>query len=682
MRSVVVCAVFLAACGSKKASHPQIHVAAAADLARAFAEVGPAFQKKTGIEPIFTFGSTGLLTKQIEQGAPFDLLAAANVEYADQLIKAGDCDGATKTMYARGRLVVWTPQSIAAPASLADLADPRFAKISIANPEHAPYGVAARMAMQKAGVWNAVEPRMVYGENVQQALQFAQSGNADAAVIALSLSTVTDGGHALPIDPSMHDPIDQALVVCKNGGNAGGAKQFADFVASKEGREIMTRYGFVLPGEAGAPAKGAVNAPPPIPESEARGLVAQWLGAQNTGNADAYGALYASKFTGIKRVGYRTWRFAREAWLADRKKMFKRPMKVGADDVRVRVAGPVAIVDLVQSFEQGAFKDRGPKQLLVVRTPDGLRIGREEMLASHAEHGDARAAQIGFVVEVDGVQYAILAEETDAPGTGAPTPVRGTSPLYSFEPIDPSKAPPEVLAWKGKSVRVYPKTGASCDGTLEALVRVAVATPHFGTLAEWNGQDGAAPLTESARAKALADLAPVKLAAVLDTGCTGDWVDLGNGKDGLVFAESEPDAPLAKTIDDALRALPGWKQIQTDFEQSYAGKGAWIDADGGVIETHVFASPDGKTRYAAAHAHAGSGCGDFEGELTALWLVDAHGALTAIGNAGDVPFPRAITDVDRDGAIELLTDTDVFVPSGGGFTSARHLDLHDMDCPC
>jgi molybdate transport system substrate-binding protein len=682
MRPVLVCAAVLAAagCGNKQASKPQIHVAAAADLARAFGELGPAFEKATGIEPVFTFGSTGLLTKQIEQGAPFDLLAAANVEYADTLIKAGDCNGATKTMYARGRLVVWTPSNVTAPASLAELADPRFARIAIANPEHAPYGVAARTAMQKAGIWNQVEPRMVYGENVQQALQFAQSGNADAAVIALSLSTVTDGGKTLPIDPSMHDPIDQAMVVCKNGGNAEGAKKFAAFVASKEGREIMTRYGFLLPGEQGA-AKGAMLAPPAIPEREARGLVAQWLGAQNAGDAGAYAALYASKFTGIKRVGYRTWRFAREAWLADRKKMFRRPMKVAADDVRVRVAGPVAIVDLIQSFEQGAFKDTGPKELLVVRTPDGLRIGREEMLASHSEHA-ARAPAIAFVVEVDGARYAILDEDARLAGADAWTPVRGDGPLWSFDAVDAAKAPAEALAWKGKPVRVYGKTGATCDGTLGELVRIAVATPHFGTIQEWDGQGGGAPLAPTARAKALAALAPIKLGAKLDAPCDGDWIDLGDGKDGVAFAASAPDAALARTIADALHAIPAWKQIQSDYETSYAGKGDWIDADGGSIEAHVFASPDGKTRYLAAHAHAGTGCGDFEGELTALWLEDARGALTPVGSPGDVPFPRAITDVDHDGAVELLTDTDVFVPQGGGFASVRHLDLHDYDCPC
>ncbi len=681
---LVALALSVVACSSKPADHPQIHIAAAADLSRAFGELGPAFQKQTGIEPVFTFGSTGLLTKQIEQGAPFDLLAAANVDYATRLAKEGTCDASSQTMYARGRLVVWTPSSVAPPATLADLADPRFARISIANPEHAPYGVAARMAMQKAGIWNQVEKRMVYGENVQQALQFAQSDNADAAVIALSLSTVTDGGKSLPVDVSMHDPIDQAMIVCKNGGNADGARRFAAFVASPAGREIMTRYGFLLPGEQGAakgPQGAQLGAPRPIPESEARSLVDQWLRAQNTGDATAYGALYATRFTGIKRAGYRTWRFARGAWLADRGKMFRHPMRVAADDVAVRVAGPVAIVELLQSFEQGAFKDVGPKQLLVVRTPDGLRIGREEMLASHSAR-TAHAPAIGFVVDVDGATYAILAEETTAAGNGAITPPSGTGPMWAFEPIDAARAPADIAAWKGKPVRVY-GAGASCAAMLGQPTLVAVATPHFGTLQEWDGQDGATPLTPSQRARALAALAPEKLGAQLDAACKGGWGDLGGGAQaGVIFAIGDPDAPLARRAETALRALPSWKQLQTDYETAYAGKGDWTDADGGMIESHVFTSPDGKTRYLASHAHGGTGCGDFEGDLDALWLVDARGVLTAVGTPGDVPFPRAITDMDRDGAIELLTDTDVFVPDGAGFTSVRHLDLHDYDCPC
>jgi molybdate transport system substrate-binding protein len=225
----------------------EIKVAAASDLARAFAEVGKAFEGKTRKKVTFSFGSSGLLAKQIAEGAPFDLFAAANASFADDAVNSGRCNARTKALYARGRIVVWTKKG-AAKATLADLADPRFVKVAIANAEHAPYGQAAREALQRAGVLDKVQPKLVFGENVQQALQFAQTGNAEAAIVALSLATVADGEFTL-IAESEHSPLDQALVACGEGPRFAVAKDFAAFVSSPDGRAIMNRYGFVLPGE-------------------------------------------------------------------------------------------------------------------------------------------------------------------------------------------------------------------------------------------------------------------------------------------------------------------------------------------------------------------------------------------------------------------------------------------------
>lgn len=250
MRSLAVLALALApvACSSKPSGRT-VKVAAAADLARAFTELGAAFQARTGITVELDVGSSGLLAKQIEQGAPFSLYAAANRGYVDQVIKAGRCDAATAHPYARGRIVVWTPAGVARPAALADLADPRFHRIAIANPEHAPYGVAARQALERAGIWPQVKDRIVLGDNVQATLLYARGHDADAAIVALSLAVVTDGGEFLPIDSALHAPLDQAMVVCGTGDGAARAKQFAEFISSRDGREVMTRYGFVLPDE-------------------------------------------------------------------------------------------------------------------------------------------------------------------------------------------------------------------------------------------------------------------------------------------------------------------------------------------------------------------------------------------------------------------------------------------------
>jgi molybdate transport system substrate-binding protein len=228
-----------------------LKVAAAADLALAFKDVGAAYEKQTGEKVIFSFGSTGLLEKQIVEGAPFDVFAAANVSFAENAIKAGACAADSKTLYGRGRIVVWWRKDakVAAPKSIADLADKRFVKVAIANPEHAPYGKAAQQAMEKAGVWAAVKPKLVYGENVQQTLQFAQSGNVEASVVALSLAVIAEGDYIL-VDDTLHKPIDQALVACgKDPERQKRALAFTAFVNSPAGRAIMKRYGFLLPGE-------------------------------------------------------------------------------------------------------------------------------------------------------------------------------------------------------------------------------------------------------------------------------------------------------------------------------------------------------------------------------------------------------------------------------------------------
>ena len=235
------------------AARPALKVAAAADLATAFRAVGAAYERKSGQEVVFSFGSTGLLAKQISEGAPFDVFAAANASFVDDVVASGACLAGTEALYARGRIVVYSQRGVVqAPRTLADLREPRFAKIAIANPEHAPYGRAAKEALVAAGVWEAVAPRLVYGENVLQTLQFAKSGNAEAAIVALSLSMQEKDVDAdvLAIEPSLYAPLDQKLVVCKRGGaGAADARAFSAYVNSEDGRAIMKRYGFLLPGE-------------------------------------------------------------------------------------------------------------------------------------------------------------------------------------------------------------------------------------------------------------------------------------------------------------------------------------------------------------------------------------------------------------------------------------------------
>lgn len=229
----------------------EITVAAAADLRLAFEELGAAFERDTGTTVTFSFGSSGQLKEQVLQGAPFDVFASANVGFVDEVAAAGKADGSTKATYAFGRIVVFSPsKGPDAVTTLEELAAPGVRHVAIANPDHAPYGVAAEQALRSAGVDEAVKPKLVLGENVADTLRLATTRNADAAIVSLSLVKTTDDGSWGLVDASRHQPLEQALVVTGvDPAKAAAARAFASYVNAPTGRAVMTRYGFVLPDE-------------------------------------------------------------------------------------------------------------------------------------------------------------------------------------------------------------------------------------------------------------------------------------------------------------------------------------------------------------------------------------------------------------------------------------------------
>ena len=222
----------------------EINVAAAANLSDAFKELGEQFNARTGIRVVYSFGATAELAKQIENGAPFDLFAAADTEHVDQLNRQGLTVGSTLALYARGRLVVWTPQG--SPLIINRIEEIRRAeieRIAIAKPDVAPYGRAATEALQALGLWKDVEPKVIYGQNVSQAKQFVATGNADVALLPRSL--VKEGeGHFIEVDARLHQPLDQALAVTKSSTKQAAAQLFAQFVLSPEGQSLLERYGY------------------------------------------------------------------------------------------------------------------------------------------------------------------------------------------------------------------------------------------------------------------------------------------------------------------------------------------------------------------------------------------------------------------------------------------------------
>jgi molybdate transport system substrate-binding protein len=230
-----------------------ISVAAAANMKPAFEEIAMLFQAKNpGVEVKSTFGASGTFFAQIANGAPFDLFLSADSEYPAKMVEQGLADGKA-FVYAYGQLVVWVPKDSKLDLDrkgLDALTDPSVLKIAIGNPDVAPYGRAARAAMEKAGIYEALKGRIVMGQNVNQAAQFAQSGNAQAAFLPLSLAKVPPlsvEGRSWLVPPASYPRVEQAGVVLKATKQPALARELAAFLAGDAARQVLAKYGYELP---------------------------------------------------------------------------------------------------------------------------------------------------------------------------------------------------------------------------------------------------------------------------------------------------------------------------------------------------------------------------------------------------------------------------------------------------
>jgi len=235
------------------ATGQQITVAAAADMSAALPHLVDTYTKKTGQAVKLSFGSSGNLTNQIRNGAPFDVFFSADEEYPQQLIAEGLAAKDTLYRYAVGRLVLWVPDD--SPLDLSKLGmqallDPAVKKISIANPAQAPYGRAAEAALRHFGIYDQVSSRLVMGENVSQAAQFVESGNAQAGLIAFSHAlapALKDKGLYWTVPLDAYPTLNQAAVVLSRSKQQDAARKFLEFLRSPEATSLLTTCGFSLP---------------------------------------------------------------------------------------------------------------------------------------------------------------------------------------------------------------------------------------------------------------------------------------------------------------------------------------------------------------------------------------------------------------------------------------------------
>jgi molybdate transport system substrate-binding protein len=236
-------------CNTKapKNGQQELTIAAASNLTDAFAELGPRFTAKTGIRVTFSFGATADLAKQIENGAPFDVFAAADSEHVEQLESKGLLTAGSRAMYARGRLVMWLPPGSKLKAErIQDITAKTFERIAIAKPDVAPYGKATVESLQALGIWKEIESRVIYGQNVSQTKQYVSTGNAEVGFIPLALVKPGEGTY-LEVGEELHQPIDQAVGIVKESNKQDAARKFLDYLLGPEGRDLLSQKGYRIP---------------------------------------------------------------------------------------------------------------------------------------------------------------------------------------------------------------------------------------------------------------------------------------------------------------------------------------------------------------------------------------------------------------------------------------------------
>lgn len=368
---------------------------------------------------------------------------------------------------------------------------------------------------------------------------------------------------------------------------------------------------------------------PSLPEADVQAVVQTWLAAQNEGDFDRYSGVYADKFEGIKRVGARVYRFGHDDWLKDRQRMFKKKMKVAASEVKVQTNPSTAIVVFEQTWASGSYKDVGPKQLIIVKQKDGLRIAREEMLESHIASGDGIKKRAydpqGFMLLADGAVVLDLTPKRSWEKGPAKIASRPTSATKELD-VELSG----YGAWIGRELELFTADGTACGARIKELGLVARIVPHFGTVNIWEGVWEGEGMERASDAEVAGDIwrmaadsflgEGVLLVGRLDNRCDGAiWARTKGGQ-----AKPLPARPLQgpdeRNVLAALTDLPGYHAIQADYASSGHG-GAWHESSDANVSFTAFGE------WIAASVRAGVGCGGFEGGFWGFWQRSAQRSL-------------------------------------------------------
>ncbi|MBA2662742.1 MAG: nuclear transport factor 2 family protein [Bradymonadaceae bacterium] len=457
-----------------------------------------------------------------------------------------------------------------------------------------------------------------------------------------------------------------------------------------------------VPGAPRSPVAEKAEVMSDIEEARVRELLASWLEAQNEGDFEGYAELYAERFYGIRRSGERIRRFDREGWLADRQRMFQMPMQVEAKDVQITSSPHMAVVIFEQTWGSGTYQDVGRKQLVVVRDVASLRLAREEMLdsvvvAPSEETGGYGLSDVAFLLQAGAHRYVVLDAQ---PGTmawdwAAPEIVRFET--TALAEVVYARVPERLRAYQGSAVTLYGAHGVSCQAQLGQIFLHSRASPTFGAQADWEGQghEGNPPTEEAEIARWTFEMGvPIVVARVEGTDCADK---------GAIWARSQAVAtpvvvyePLAlsKAVREAVLAsfegLTPWREEQRAFKAELpALKQKWMYYDGAKPVVTAFRSPSGHT-FANVVAHAGQGCGGYEGLLWILFERQADASWKVVSDTAarqSYFHPATAIDLDASGhPVFVGSDHDgqemIYRRQGENYKQATRLTIMDYACRC
>ena len=416
--------------------------------------------------------------------------------------------------------------------------------------------------------------------------------------------------------------------------------------------------------------------------AEARALVDQWLAAQNRGDFAAYSALYATRFTGVRRSGPRTVRLDRAGWMKERERMFGKKMTVAAENLKLAATPALARATFVQKWSSGSYSDAGDKQLVMVRENGALKIAQEELLASRVEHG-ARSSALPPFVWVVGGALRVIDDADESWGRGAPE-MGSDEPVLATKKL--AKIPDEARGWVGERVRLYTRDGTTCEARVTGLVLASIAVPHFSSKQEWNEKK------KSEAAKEAWDLGAKSVLATLDAVCEDAlWARPAKLPSPAVVAAEDARAPTRAKALKAFRALPAYQKIQQSWieEVKSRDKKFWDQLDDAAvkaIDATIAGKPVTLVSVSATHYE---GCADWQGALWALYRYEA-GKLTLVQASDDGALtPLYAVDLDGDGTVELVGSglSSDFAGFGSLIRLGAKLEIETLsvpyyDCPC